>query len=190
MSKRRIVVLKGSPRKNGNSAALVDQVAAGARAAGAEVQSIFLHGMEINACDGCDACHTESYAGCIVEDDMQTLYPRLLEADVWVIASPVYWFTVSAQTKLFMDRCYALIDDGGWLVRGKKIGIVMTYGDSDPFSSGALNVFRTFQDGYNYAGAKIIGFVHGSASKPGEIRGNQAVMAEAFGLGERLATEE
>ena len=190
MPGKRIVIVKGSPRKNGNSAVLADQVAAGARAAGAEVESFYLHGMQINACDACDACRTEAYAGCIVEDDMQEIYPSLQEADAWVIASPVYWFTVSAQTKLFMDRCYALIDQVGWSARGKGIGIVMSYGDSDPFNSGAVNAFRTFQDGFSYAGAEIVGFVHGSASDPGEIGQNKAVMAAAFKLGDKLATGE
>jgi multimeric flavodoxin WrbA len=105
-----------------------------------------------------------------------------------VIASPVYWFTVSAQTKLFMDRCYALIDADGWIFRGKKIGIVMSFGDSDPFDSGAVNAFRTFQDGFNYVGAEIVGFVYGSASDPGEIRDNQQVMTKAYKLGRKLAT--
>lgn len=187
MSAKRIVIVKGSPRSNGNSAALADQVAAGAREAGALVECFFLHEMEINACDACDACQTKAYAGCIVEDDMQTIYPALLAADALVIASPVYWFTVSAQTKLFMDRCYALIDEGGYSLRKKKIGIVMSYGDSDPFDSGAVNAFRTFQDVFRYVGAEIAGFVYGSASNPGEIRDNEAVMAKAFELGKKLA---
>jgi multimeric flavodoxin WrbA len=187
MSGRKIVIVKGSPRKTGNSAALAEQVEAGARAAGAQVESYYLHGMDINPCDACDACQSAPYSGCIVDDDMQTLYPKLLAADALVIASPVYWFTVSAQTKLFMDRCYALIDRDGWVLKGKKIGVVMTYGDSDPFNSGAINAFRTFQDGFGYVGAEIVGFVYGSASEAGEIRNNEAVMARAYGLGRKLA---
>ncbi len=181
-----IVIVKGSPRREGNSAVLAEQVAEGARSAGARVESFYLHHMDIRACDACDACQSEPYRGCIVEDDMQVLYPKLLEADAIVIASPVYWFTVSAQTKLFMDRCYALVDKEGYALRGKKIGIVMTYGDADPFASGAVNAFRTFQDGFRYVGAPIAGFVYGSASAPGEIRSDTAAMARAYELGRRL----
>jgi multimeric flavodoxin WrbA len=183
----KIVIVKGSPRELGNTAFLADQVAEGARAAGARVESYWLHNMDINPCDACDACHGEPYGGCIVEDDMQLLYPRLVEADAIVIASPVYWFTVSAQTKLFMDRCYALVDADGYLLRGKKIGIVMTYGDDDPFDSGAVNAFRTFQDAYKYVGAEIVGMVYGSASDPGEIANNAEVTAKAYALGQKLA---
>ncbi len=187
MSGKRIVIIKGSPRKNGNSAALADQVAAGAQAAGAQVESFYLHGMDIAPCDACDACHSEAYAGCIVEDDMQEIYPSLREADALVIASPVYWFTVSAQTKIFMDRCYAMVDAEGYTMRGKKIGIVMSYGDNDPFDSGAVNAFRTFQDAFRYVSAEIVGYVYGSAGDPGAIRSNDALMTAAFKLGERLA---
>jgi multimeric flavodoxin WrbA len=182
----KMVIVNGSPRKKGNTAALVEQVTAGAVAAGAQVESYYLHGMEIAPCDGCDACRTEAYAGCIVDDDMQEIYPHLEEADALVIASPVYWFTVSAQTKLLMDRCYAMKDEGGYMLRGKKIGVVMVYGDSDPFNSGAVNAFRTFQDAYAYVGAEMVGIVHGSAGDPGEIRKDERVMGEAYELGRRL----
>jgi multimeric flavodoxin WrbA len=188
MPENKIIIVRGSPRRNGNSSTLAEQVATGARAAGANVESFDLHYMEINPCDACDACQSAPYEGCIIEDDMQALYSKLREADALVIASPVYWFTVSAQTKLFMDRCYALVDENGWSFREKKIGIVMVYGDSDPFNSGAVNAFRTFQDGFGYVGAEIIGFVYGSASEPGEIRQDEAVMGQAYALGQKLAS--
>lgn len=179
----------GSPRKNGNSAALAERVAEGAKSMGGEVESVYLHGMNINPCDACDICQDDIETECIVDDDMTDLYPKILEADALVIASPVYWFTVSAQTKLFMDRCYALSSPQGYAMKGKRIGIVLTYGDSDPFNSGAVNALRTFQDAYNYIGAEIVGMVYGSASEPGEIRSNRKVMDEAYQLGRRIVAE-
>jgi multimeric flavodoxin WrbA len=121
---------------------------------------------------------------------MQALYPKLRAADALVIASPVYWFTVSAQTKLFMDRWYALEGPGGNALTGKRVGIVLTYGDSDPFNSGAVNALRTFQDAFRYIGAEIVGAVYGSASKAGEIAENQALMDRAYRLGEKLVSKE
>jgi multimeric flavodoxin WrbA len=188
MAGKRIVIVVGSPRRAGNSASLAEEVAAGAEAAGAQVETFRLHELEINPCDACDACQGEPYRGCIVEDDMQALYPKLWEADALVIASPIYWFTVSAQTKLFMDRGYALIDGDGWALRGKDVGIVLVYGDSDPYNSGAINAIRTFQDGFRYVGARIAGIVYGSANDAGEIRENETVMRQARELGERLAS--
>ena len=83
------------------------QVAAGAEAAGAKVETFYLHSLSIKPCD---ACREEMKKDCILPDDMKELYPKLREADVVVIASPIYGFTVSAQSKLFMDRWYALGD--------------------------------------------------------------------------------
>jgi multimeric flavodoxin WrbA len=188
MPGKKIIIVKGSPRREGNSALLAERLAEGARSAGARVESFYLHHMDIHPCDGCDACQSEPYRGCIVDDDMQILYPKLLDADAIVIASPVYWFTVSAQTKLFMDRCYALVEKDGYALRGKKFAIIMTYGDADPFASGAVNAFRTFQDAFRFIGAEIAGFVYGSAGAAGEIRSDTALMARAYDLGKSLGS--
>jgi multimeric flavodoxin WrbA len=183
----KIVVLLGSPRKKGNTATLAQQVADSAKAAGAQIESFFLHSMDIRPCNACDACLKTPEPACVVDDDMQVLYPKLLQADVIVIASPIYWFTVSAQTKLVMDRCYAFEGPGRNLLADKRFAYVLAYGDSDPFNSGAVNALRTFQDGMAYIGAEIAGTVYGSASKPGEIAHNEALMDKAYRLGQQLA---
>ncbi|RLC87182.1 MAG: flavodoxin family protein, partial [Chloroflexi bacterium] len=109
-----------------------------------------------------------------------------------VYASPIYWFTVSAQMKLFMDRCYGLGGDSDEIeyhaLAGKRIGIVLTYGGDDPFDSGAVNAIRTFQDMFNYIPAEIAGIVYGYASDAGKIRQNQEVMKEAYELGRELGS--
>jgi multimeric flavodoxin WrbA len=186
MSGKYVLILKGSPREKGNSSLLADQVADGARAAGAEVESFCLHNMDIRPCDACDACQGTD-ADCIIEDDMQILYPKLRSADAIVVASPIYWFTMSAQTKLCIDRWYALEDPQGNALAGKQIGIVLTYGDTDPFTSGAVNAIRAFQDMFRYVKANLVGIVYGSASKAGEIQNQQELMERAFKLGRKLA---
>jgi multimeric flavodoxin WrbA len=187
-----IVVMKGSPRKNGNSAILAEQAVAGAEAVGAKVESFYLHGMDIQPCDACDVCQGVADVDCIIEDDMQSLYPKLWEADAIVYASPVYWFTVSAQMKLFMDRCYGMGSDidvpEEHALAGKRIGIVLTYGGDDPFDSGAVNAIRTFQDMFDYVPAEIVGMVYGYASDAGEIRKNQEVVEKAYELGKKLGS--
>jgi len=187
MARRKIVVVLGSPRRNGNSATLAKQLVAGAEAIGAKVESFYLHGMKINACSACDWCRDDMGRDCNIDDDMKLLYPKLREADALVIAGPIYWFTVSAQTKLFMDRCYALGGPEGNALAGKQIGVVLTYADPDPFCSGAVNALRAFQDGFRYVGADIVGMVYGSASKAGEIADNEQVMQQAYDLGQKLA---
>ena len=192
MEQIKVLIVKGSPREHGNSAELADQVAAGARTAGAKIESCFLHGLDIRPCDGCDFCQGAADMGCVIEDDMQPLYPKIRDADAVVYASPVYWFTVSAQLKLFMDRCYALGGGSDYVashaLTGKRIGIVLAYGGDDPFDSGAINAIRMFQDAFSYIPAEIVGMVYGCASEAGEIRRDTDLMAEAHELGRKLAS--
>jgi len=185
MSKKALVIL-GSPRRKGNSAILAEQIAKGAMANKADVETVYLHGMDIAPCKACMQCQKKRSKGCSTRDDMQKIYLKLLEADAWVIASPVYWFTMSAQTKTFMDRCFALPAYSDEPFRGKRIAIAMTYGDEDPFASGCVNALRTFQDAFAYTESEIVGMVYGSAMEAGRIRTNDKLMKEAFDLGKRL----
>ena len=184
---KKILVLLGSPRKKGNSTTLAEKIIGGAEAAGATVEKVYLHGQKIAPCQACYACRKPDSRGCAINDDMQPIYQKLIEADSWVIASPVYWFNMSAQTKLFMDRCFALFNTKKERLAGKNIAIAMSYADADPFMSGCVNALRTFQDAFAYVGANIVGMVYGSADKPGEIKSNRALMAEAEALGQLLA---
>jgi multimeric flavodoxin WrbA len=187
MPVKNAVIILGSPRENGNSAALAGETAKGIIQAGSECESFFLHKMNINPCNACDKCRDSIEDPCIVDDDMQIIYPKLRQAEVLVIASPVYFASVSAQTKIFMDRCYALGGPVDSALKGKLIGTILTYEDPDPFVSGAVNALRMFQDVFNYVGATIIGNVYGSALDPGEIKSNHEVMKKAFDLGKKLA---
>jgi multimeric flavodoxin WrbA len=186
MGGKKVLVFMGSPRKKGNSALLAKQVVAGAKAGGGKVETFYLHGMNIKPCNACDACRRKNRKDCILKDDMAPLYLKLREADAIVIATPVYWFTVSGQTKIFMDRWYAMGGEGGYPFKGKKFGVVLTYADEDPFSSGAVNALRTFEDALGYVGAEIVGLVYGSAWKAGEIRKNKNLLKKAFQLGKDL----
>jgi multimeric flavodoxin WrbA len=175
----KVLVLLGSPRKKGNSTALAEQIVKGAESAGATVEKIFLHDKQISPCQACYACRKPDSKGCAIDDDMQPIYRKLIEAGAWVIASPVYWFTMSAQTKLLLDRCFALFSDKKNYFKGKRIAIAMSYGDTDPFNSGCVNALRSFQDAFKYVDAEIVGIVYGSAEDPGDIKSNKALMQEA-----------
>jgi multimeric flavodoxin WrbA len=185
---KKVLVLLGSPRRKGNSSTLASHIAQGAESAGAEVETVFLQGLKISPCRGCDTCKKDDTQGCAIKDDMQAIYPKLIGANAWVIASPVYWFTMSAQTKIFMDRCYALTAYAKNPFAGKRIAIAMSYGDADPVRSGCVNALRAFQDAYRYTGSKVVGMVYGSAMTAGEIENNGALMREAEELGKRLVS--
>jgi multimeric flavodoxin WrbA len=190
MASTKVLILKGSPRHAGNSAMLAGQVAAGAEAVGAQVQSIYLHGLDIRPCDACDGCHGALEDRCVVEDDMQDLYPLIRDAGAIVYASPIYWFTITAQLKAFMDRCYALGSDVTPVAEhglaGKRIGVVLTYGGDDPFDSGAINAIRMFQDAFSYVPSEIVGMLYGCASGVGAVVENRGLMEKAYELGRKL----
>ena len=115
---KHVLIFKSSPREKGNSSILADKAAEGAKAAGAQVESFSLQRLNIQPCDACDTCQQTGV--CVLKDDMQTLYPKLQEAEAMVIASPIYWFTMSAQAKLFIDRWYALESSQGNALKGRR----------------------------------------------------------------------
>jgi len=191
MKIKNVLIVISSPRKGANSTILAHRAADGARDTGAEVELIDLSKIDIKPCDGCDACRGKSSKVCIIKDDMQALYPKVREAEVMVIASPVYWFTFSAQTKLFMDRWYglsSLVDEPfeGIPFRDKRVGVILTGGGRDPFDSGGINAIRTFQDAFRYLESPPIKVIYGSASKAGEIKGNEDIMGQAYLMGKTL----
>jgi multimeric flavodoxin WrbA len=186
---KKVLVILGSPRRKGNSAILADQIAKGAKSAKVKIETIYLQEKNIAPCKSCYACQKKGSKGCSIQDDMQDLYPKLIEADAWVIASPVYWFTMSAQTKIFMDRWFAMPAYQSDCFKGKQIAIAMTYGGEDPFDSGCVNALRTFQDAFGYVEACLVGMVYGSAMDAGQIKSNEKLMLEAFDLGKKLVSE-
>jgi multimeric flavodoxin WrbA len=188
MTAKSVLILKGSPRDKGNSSSLADQVALGAREAGAEVEAVALHKLKIEPCTACDACQRAGGGGhCNIDDDMQALYPKLTGADAIVISSPVYWFTLSAQVKLCIDRWYALESPQGNPLCGKDFGLVLAYGDTDAFASGAINAIRAIQDMCRYLRINVVGIVHGSASNIGDVQKQPELMQRAHELGKKIA---
>ena len=180
-----VLVLKSSPRVNGNSNTLAERLEAGAKEAGATVKSLMLHDMDIRPCDACEDCKETGV--CVIKDDMQQIYPLLEKACALIIASPIYWFTFSAQAKLCIDRWYALIHDGE-IFRDKKIGIILTYGDNDLYESGGINAIHTYESIFRYLGAQIEGMVYGTADKIGDAEKQPELMNQAYQLGHKLGT--
>ena len=186
---KQILILKASPRERGNSATLADRLAAGATGAGAQVESIYLHGLDIRTCDACDLCQ-EPGSGCVIEDDMQPLYPKLAEADAIVLASPIYWFTFSSQLNLCMDRWYTFQSSRYQEIKDKPFGIILTYGDTDLYTSGGINAIHTFESMARFLHGELAGIVHASLDKADEAAKQPALLEQAFQLGRQLAHGE
>ena len=186
--KPELLIALGSPRKKANSTTLAARLSEGAQAAGAKVETLYLNGMNISPCQSCYKCQEIDADDCVLDDDMSQVYPLLRETKSLVIASPVYWFNMSAQTRLFIDRLLPVGAGPHKILDKKHFGLVMSFGGSDVFDSGGINAIRSFQDMCRYLGAPIEGVIYGSASEVGEIKENKQLMTEAFKLGNKLAT--
>mgnify|MGYP001067016549 CR=1 FL=1 len=101
----KILVINSSPRKNGNSEILCDRLIEGAESKGACCEKINLREMNIGYCIGCDACRRND-GTCVIKDDMEWIFQKMLTADIVVLSTPVYFFTLSAQLKTLIDRLH------------------------------------------------------------------------------------
>jgi len=188
----KVLAVVGSPREGGNSDTLADAILRGAAKVGGEVAKIRLNDLQIRGCQACDSCRGAPEDECVLDDDMAgVVHPKLRACDAFVIATPIYYFGPSAQTKLFVDRWYALGGQEGepHALRGKRVAVALAYADPDPFSSGAANAMAIFRDAIRWVEAKLVGVVYGSAEAAGEIAQNEAVIQQARELGGRLAGE-
>ena len=102
----KILAISTSPRAGGNTDLLVDRVVRGAAETGADVEKISTRDLAIAPCVECNACRKTGE--CVIKDDMQEMYPKLLDADRIVFATPVYFLGPCAQGKAFIDRCQAI----------------------------------------------------------------------------------
>jgi len=179
-----MLVLNGSPRKKGNSATLAAALAGAAAAAGASVETLHLHGMDIRPCTACEGCKK---GPCIIEDDMRGIYPRLAAADAIVLASPVYWFTYSAQLKGCVDRWYGFQATGWKELMGKRFGLVLAYGDTDLYTSGGVNAIHTVETMVRFLRGQLVGVVHGTLGDVGDAEQRPDLLKAAGELGRKLA---
>lgn len=132
-----IVILNGSPRPHGNTAAMVAAYREGAEQAGHHVTVFDVCRMRIAGCLACEYCHNKERRVCVQKDDMHRIYPALDAADMLVLASPVYYHGLSGQLKCVIDRIYA----PGYPRRLRKAALLLSSGSPDVYG-GALYTYR------------------------------------------------
>lgn len=132
MSKK-ILILNGSPRSNGNTSALVRSFSEGAIEAGHEVSSFHLQKMNIKPCLGCCRGGKEPSSPCVQKDDMLQIYPAYQEADVVCLASPLYYWTISGQLKCAFDRLFAVAECNQDLANPRKESILLMAAEGNGF---------------------------------------------------------
>ena len=122
---KKILLLSASPRKGGNSDLLCDQFIRGAGEAGNQVEKIFLRDRKINYCTGCGACRKNG-GKCVQKDDMAEVLDKMIAADVIVMATPVYFYTMNAQMKTLIDRTCARYSE----IRNKDFYFIVAAADT------------------------------------------------------------
>lgn len=179
MSKN-VLILSGSPRRGGNSDLLCDQFMKGALEAGHTIEKINVATCKIGYCRACYYC--KSHAGeCAVKDDMNEILDKMLRADVIVMASPVYFYSIDTQLKALIDRTVAR-----WLeFKNKAFYYIMTAAeDSDDVMDCTLECFRGLAKCLEGSIEKGVIYGKGVYEK-GEITGHQS-MQQAYEMGLRI----
>lgn len=178
MSKN-VLVLSGSPRKSGNSDLLCDQLILGAKEAGNKVEKIFISDKKIGYCTGCYAC--KSSGKCVQKDDMADILEKLIKADVIVMATPVYFYTLDAQMKTLIDRTVARYTE----INNKEFYFIATAAvNGKAFLERTIECFRGFTDCLE--GAEEKGVIYGTGAwQKGDIKRSKA-MNDAYEMGKNI----
>ena len=140
---KKVIILNGAARKNGNTAKLVEAFTDGAESAGNLVKTFYLDGMEIHSCKGCLRAGRDSQSPCSQKDDMDQIYAEFEDADVVVFASPLYFWTITGTLKTAADRLYAELECLGYGKFPKRSVLLMTADGGD--YSQAVTWYRTFE---------------------------------------------
>ena len=140
---KKIIILNGAARKNGNTAKLVDAFTDGATSVGNQVKTFYLDGMDIHSCKGCLCAGRDSKSPCSQKDDMDQIYAEFEAADVVVFASPVYFWTITGPLKTAADRLYAELECLGYSGFPKQSVLLMTADGGD--YSQAVTWYRTYE---------------------------------------------
>ena len=179
MSKK-VLILSGSPVKGGNSDLLCDEFMCGAVEAGNTVEKIRVSEKKIGYCSACYYCQT-SGGVCEKKDDMTEVLQKIIDADVIVLSSPVYFNSVNAQLKTVIDRTIARWTE----VKDKELYYIVTCADEDEISlERTIECFRGYAECVE--GAKEMGIIYGAGVyRPGEITESPA-FAEAYEMGKAV----
>jgi multimeric flavodoxin WrbA len=177
---RKVLVLSSSPRRGGNSDLLCDQFTMGAHQAGHHAEKIFLKDKKINYCTGCGTC-LNGGKRCPQKDDMAEVLEKMIAADVIVMATPVYFYTMSAQMKTLIDRTCSRYTE----IINKEFYFIVTAADSSKRAmERTLEGFRAFTS--CLSGAKEKGIIYGTGAwNIGDIKGKPA-MKETYEMGKTV----
>lgn len=176
---KNVLVLSGSFRKNGNSDLLCNQFIKGASESENNVEKIFINDYKINFCKGCGVCNNTHK--CIQKDDMEEILDKMIKADVIVMATPIYFYTMNGQMKTLIDRTVPRYEE----ISNKEFYFLMTAAEDDRGAmERAIEEFRGYMACLN--GPQEKGIIYGiGAWQSGDIK-TQPAMQEAYEMGKTV----
>lgn len=140
----KVIILSSSPRRNGNSEILCKQFAQGAAEAGHEVEMVNLNDYHIGFCRACEYCRQHDHV-CVLKDDANQIIDKIIQADVFVMTTPVYFYSLSGQLKTLIDRMFAREYEIRDSEKNKKAYLILTSGSPDlKQMTGTVESFRGF----------------------------------------------
>ncbi len=179
----KITVITGSAHKKGTSAALVNEFIRGAEESGNEVFRFDAAFKKIHGCIGCNRCHvTED--GCVYKDDMELLNPYLLEADVVVFATPIYYYNMNGQLKTVIDRFFA---NDQKIHGNKKVIFITTMADDTITSAEGANL--SFKNMAAFLDWEIIEILNGMDLYTIDSMADKDYAARAYELGKSIQSK-
>jgi multimeric flavodoxin WrbA len=183
---KKILGIIGSPRKNGNTHVLVSRILEGAESKGFLPETVFLNDLRIQECNGCHACWKTG--SCAKKDDMSNLYQKIIESDVIVFGTPVYWYGPTALMKAFIDRFIFFNGPTNRIKIKNKLAIIAIPFEEEDMKTVAP-VIAFFERSLNYLEMNLVGklIVPGVTLK-GEVKDKVEYMEKAYQLG--IALEE
>lgn len=187
----KLVCLLGSPRKNGNSATVAARLTARAQELGAEVETIYLNGLEYRGCQACYACK-QGAETCVIKDDLQPVLEAVRQADAVVMASAVYYGEVTAQLKAFIDRSFCFLKpeyyarpDCSRLEPGKGMAMILIQGHPDENSF--ADIFARYDFFFNWYGYRPGHLIRGlGISERSDVTKRDYLMDGAVEVAEKL----
>ena len=190
--KKNVTILIGSPRKNGSTAILAAEAGRALNDQGVGTETVFLNDLTIRGCQACYWCKKNDVADCAVKDDMQTIHRLVQESDGLIVASPIYFSGVTAQTKAWLDRMFPYISMNlvPKLPASKKVSFIFTQNQPDErlFKGGiAAFMYAVGLSGLTVKDHLIAGDLDAGIKAP--VTGRKKVMDRAYRIGQELLVE-
>ncbi|OWT32439.1 hypothetical protein BGI41_07655 [Methanobrevibacter sp. 87.7] len=179
----KIVGIQASPRKNGNCDILMDEVFKSAKENGAETNKYYLDDYKIEPCHACCSCGDG--VDCIVDDDCNEILNSVLDADVLIFSSPIYYGQMTAQGKLFTDRFYSISRNPQKSFEGKKVVLIFTHAAPTGTYDEYINLTKKAL--FEYIGFNVVDTIDiGGVQEPGDVKGLNDVISKAKEIGNNL----